>query len=144
MLSLIHVLEWRAAIQLGAIALSDQQGAELTYAGLADAVDRSAAGFAAAGVAPGHVVPVIARNQAGWVTAMLGLIRAGALPAAVVVLAPGFDAAALVSWARERLAGFKCPTGVTVVPELPRNATGKVVRAALRQPFWAGRDRQVS
>ena len=83
MLSLIHVLEWRAAVHPGAIALSDQQGAELTYAGLADAVDRSAAGFAAAGVAPGHVVPVIARNQAGWVTAMLGLIRAGALPAAV-------------------------------------------------------------
>src|SRR5262249_14589246 len=42
---------------------------------------------------------------------------------------PGFDAGALVSWARERLAGFKCPTGVTVVPELPRNATGKVLRA---------------
>ena len=83
MLSLIHVLEWRAAVHPGAIALSDQQGAKLTYAGLADAVDRSAAGFAAAGVAPGHVVPVIARNQAGWVTAMLGLIRAGALPAAV-------------------------------------------------------------
>ena len=83
LLSLIHVLEWRAAVHPGAIALSDQQGAELTYAGLADAVDRSAAGFAAAGVAPGHVVPVIARNQAGWVTAMLGLIRAGALPAAV-------------------------------------------------------------
>ena len=57
---------------------------------------------------------------------------------------PGFDTAALVSWARERLAGFKCPTGVTVVPELPRNATGKVLRATLRQPFWAGRDRQVS
>jgi acyl-CoA synthetase (AMP-forming)/AMP-acid ligase II len=41
-------------------------------------------------------------------------------------------------------AGFKCPTGVTVVSELPRNATGKVLRAALRQPFWAGRDRLVS
>ena len=83
MLSLVHVLEWRAAVHPGAIALSDQRGAELTYAGLADAVDRSAAGFAAAGVAPGDVVPVIARNQVGWVTAMLGLIRAGALPAAV-------------------------------------------------------------
>ncbi len=83
MLSLIHVLEWRAAVHPGAIALSDQQGAELTYASLAAAVDRSAAGFAAAGIAPGDVVPVIARNQAGWVTAMLGLIRAGALPAAV-------------------------------------------------------------
>jgi long-chain acyl-CoA synthetase len=83
LLSLVHVLEWRAAVQPGAIALSDQQGAELTYAGLAAAAERSAAGFAAAGVAPGDVVPVIARNQAGWVTAMLGLIRAGALPAAV-------------------------------------------------------------
>ena len=68
---------------------------------------------------------------------------------AVVVLAPGdaaadIDAAELVSWARERLAGFKCPTGVTVVPELPRNATGKVLRAKLRAPFWTGRGRQVS
>ena len=50
----------------------------------------------------------------------------------------------LIAGVREQLAGFKCPTGVTVVPELPRNATSKVVRAALRQPFWAGRDRQVS
>jgi long-chain acyl-CoA synthetase len=83
LLSLVHVLEWRAAVHPGAIALSDQQGAALTYAGLAAAVDRSAAGFAAAGIGPGDVVPVIARNQAGWVTAMLGLIRAGALPAAV-------------------------------------------------------------
>jgi long-chain acyl-CoA synthetase len=83
LLSLVHVLEWRAAVHPGAIALSDQQGAELTYAGLAAAVDRSAAGFAATGVAPGDVVPVIARNQAGWVTVMLGLIRAGALPAAI-------------------------------------------------------------
>jgi long-chain acyl-CoA synthetase len=49
-----------------------------------------------------------------------------------------------LSWARERLAGFKCPTGVTVVPELPRNAAGKVTRAALREPYWAGRDRRVS
>ena len=57
---------------------------------------------------------------------------------------PGFDPAELVGWARERLAGFKCPTGVTVVSELPRNATGKVLRAALREPFWAGRDRLVS
>ena len=45
---------------------------------------------------------------------------------------------------REAVAGFKCPTGVTVVSELPRNATGKVLRAALREPFWVGRDRLVS
>ena len=83
MLSLVHVLEWRAAVQPGVTALSDQAGAELSYAGLAGAMSRSAGGFAARGVAPGDVVPIIARNQAGWVTAMLGLIRAGALPMAV-------------------------------------------------------------
>jgi len=32
LLSLIHVLAWRAAIHPDAIALSDQRGAELTYA----------------------------------------------------------------------------------------------------------------
>jgi long-chain acyl-CoA synthetase len=83
LLSLVHVLEWRAAVNPEVIALTDQQGAELSYAALAAAAERSAAGFAAAGIAPGDVVPIIARNQAGWVTAMLGLIRAGALPAAV-------------------------------------------------------------
>ena len=83
MLSLLHVLEWRAAVHPGLIALTDDQDAELSYAGLAEAMESSAAGFGAAGVGPGDVVPIIARNQVGWVTAMLGLIRVGTLPAAV-------------------------------------------------------------
>jgi len=82
-LSLVHVLEWRAVVHPGSIALTDDQDAELSYAGLAEAMERSAAGFAAAGVGPGDVVPIIARNKVSWVTAMLGLIRAGALPVAV-------------------------------------------------------------
>jgi long-chain acyl-CoA synthetase len=83
MLSLIHVLEWRASVNADQVALSDDRGAELTYAGLLAAIERSAGAFAAAGVGPGDVVPVMARNQAGWVTAVLGLIRVGAVPAAV-------------------------------------------------------------
>ena len=83
MLSWGQVLEWRAAVTPGAVALSDQLGAELTYAGLAAAVERSAAGYAAAGVQPGDVVPIVARNRAEWAVAMFGLARAGALPAAV-------------------------------------------------------------
>ena len=46
-------------------------------------MEAKAGAFAAAGLGPGDVVPIVARNQAGWVTAMLGLIRLGALPAAV-------------------------------------------------------------
>ena len=83
MLSLVHVAEWRASVNPDQIALTDDRGAELTYAGLRTAVEASAAAFAAAGAGPGDIVPIMARNQVGWVTAMLGLIRAGALPAAV-------------------------------------------------------------
>ncbi|MEU5880773.1 AMP-binding protein [Spirillospora sp. NPDC047279] len=83
MLSLIHVLEWRAAVTPDQVAFSDDRGAELTYAGLAAAAGRAAAGYAASGVSPGDVVPIVARNQAAWVTALFGLVRAGALPAAV-------------------------------------------------------------
>jgi long-chain acyl-CoA synthetase len=83
LLSLIHVVEWRAAVTGDQIALSDHLGAELSYAGLAAQTERSAARFAAAGITPGDVVPILARNQIGWVTAMLGLIRLGALPAAL-------------------------------------------------------------
>jgi long-chain acyl-CoA synthetase len=83
MLSWVHVLEWRAAVTPDAVALTDDRGGELTYAGLAQAMERDAARYAAAGVRPGDVVPILARNQVGWVTAMFGLVRAGALPAAV-------------------------------------------------------------
>ena len=83
MLSWGQVLEWRAAVNPDAVALTDQRGAELTYAGLAEAAERSAAGYAAAGVQPGDVVPIIARNRTEWAVAMFGLARAGALPAAV-------------------------------------------------------------
>jgi long-chain acyl-CoA synthetase len=49
---------------------------------------------------------------------------------ALVVAAPGqpLDPTLLQSWARERLAGFKCPRHIEVVAELPRTATGKIRR----------------
>jgi long-chain acyl-CoA synthetase len=83
LLSWVHVLEWRAAVTPEAVALSDDRGAALTYAGLAAAMERSAAEYAAAGIRPGDVTAIIARNQVGWVTTLFGLVRAGALPAAV-------------------------------------------------------------
>jgi hypothetical protein len=33
---------------------------------------------------------------------------------------------------------------ITVAGELPRNATGRVLRSVLREPHWAGHDRRVS
>jgi acyl-CoA synthetase (AMP-forming)/AMP-acid ligase II len=62
----------------------------------------------------------------------------------VVARSAGLSGGEVIGFARDQLAGFKCPTGVTMVEALPRNATGKVLRAELREPFWAGRDRRVS
>ncbi|MBN8492003.1 MAG: fatty acid--CoA ligase [Burkholderiales bacterium] len=65
---------------------------------------------------------------------------------AVVVPRPGrqIEPASIIAWARERIAGFKVPKSVDVLPELPRNPTGKILRRALRAPYWEGRDRQVN
>lgn len=66
-------------------------------------------------------VAVVARADAEW----------GQVPVAVVV-ATDFDQPALTAWARERLASFKVPRAWVRVDALPRNATGKLDRAALR------------
>ena len=43
----------------------------------------------------------------------------------------GFDEAALIAYARARLAGYKCPKQVFQRASLPRNHVGKIVRGAL-------------
>ncbi|MWK39247.1 AMP-binding protein [Actinomadura sp. J1-007] len=83
LLSLTHVLEWRASVTRDHAALGDHRGAVLTFGELAAAAERAAAGYAAAGVREGDVVPIVARNSVRWAVAFFGLIRAGALPAAV-------------------------------------------------------------
>jgi malonyl-CoA/methylmalonyl-CoA synthetase len=57
---------------------------------------------------------------------------------AVVVATPGAtDEAAILAALRDRLAKFKLPKRVLIVAELPRNAMGKVQKAALRQTYGA-------
>jgi acyl-CoA synthetase (AMP-forming)/AMP-acid ligase II len=71
--------------------------------------------------------------------------RWGETPMAVVVRRPGSDLTeqALRAYCRDRLAGFKCPTSVVWVDELPRNPSGKVLKKVLRAPYWEGRERPV-
>ncbi|MEQ8857542.1 MAG: AMP-binding protein [Pseudomonadales bacterium] len=42
----------------------------------------------------------------------------------------------LITWARERLANFKCPRAVDFVADLPRSAAGKIQRRVVRAPYW--------
>lgn len=72
--------------------------------------------------------------------------RWGEAVKAIVVLKPGRmpDPASVIAFARTRIAGFKCPKSIDFVETLPRNPAGKILRRALREPYWAGRERGVN
>ncbi|MEL7040111.1 MAG: long-chain-fatty-acid--CoA ligase [Pseudomonadota bacterium] len=49
----------------------------------------------------------------------------------------------IIAWAREKIAGYKCPKSVDYIEALPRNPSGKILRKDLREPYWAGQERRV-
>ena len=66
----------------------------------------------------------------------------------VVQLRPGFAASPalaneLVDFVRGRLAPFKCPRTIDFVDDLPRLPSGKIQRRIVREPYWAGRTKQI-
>jgi fatty-acyl-CoA synthase len=65
---------------------------------------------------------------------------------AVVVARAGerLDPEEVRRFCRERLAGYKVPRRIVLVDEVPRNASGKVLKSALREPYRKGQTRSVS
>ncbi|PWR22051.1 fatty acid--CoA ligase [Zavarzinia compransoris] len=65
---------------------------------------------------------------------------------AVVVPKPDSrpDADEIIAFARTRIAGYKVPRSVDFVEYLPRNASGKLLKRELREPYWVGRERRVN
>lgn len=66
--------------------------------------------------------------------------RWGEVPKALVVLRPGQQATEqdLITFCRDRMAHFKAPKSVDFVDTLPKTATGKVQKFALREHYWVG------
>jgi acyl-CoA synthetase (AMP-forming)/AMP-acid ligase II len=64
---------------------------------------------------------------------------------AAVTLRPGASVTSdeLKSFCKERLAHFKVPKAFDVVDALPKTLIGKILRRALRAPYWEGREREV-
>jgi fatty-acyl-CoA synthase len=83
-----------------------------------------------------EVEGVLLRHPSVQEVAVVGLPHEkwGEAPHAFVVLKPGATLTEdeLRGFARERLAGFKVPKGMTVVTELPKTATGKIQKYVLR------------
>ncbi len=64
---------------------------------------------------------------------------------AIVVRAPGEDPthSDLIDWVRQRIAGYKAPKSIDFVDTLPRNASGKILRRQLRDPYWEAHGRKI-
>jgi len=65
---------------------------------------------------------------------------------AAVMMAPGVEAvdeATLIAWCHERIAGFKCPRSIDFHDALPREASGKLMKRKLREPYWQDRGRRI-
>lgn len=62
----------------------------------------------------------------------------GEVPKALVMLKSGQHAEAqeLMSFCRDRMAHFKAPKSVEFVDDLPKTATGKIQKFALRERYW--------
>jgi len=84
-----------------------------------------------------EVEGVLLRHPAVQEVAIVGLPHEkwGETPHAFVLLRDGGQATEeeIIGFARERLAHFKAPRGVTFVDELPKTATGKIQKYVLRK-----------
>jgi long-chain acyl-CoA synthetase len=66
--------------------------------------------------------------------------RRGEQPVAFVAAAEGqgMNEKALIEFIRSRLADYKVPKQIIVLPSLPKNATGKILKTELRKQFSSG------
>jgi long-chain acyl-CoA synthetase len=90
-------------------------------------------------VYPAEVENALAGHPAIVDLAVIGVPseRWGETVKAIVVRAPNVDVdpADIIAYARDRLARYKCPTSVDFTDELPRNASGKIMKKVLRDQY---------
>ena len=85
-------------------------------------------------VYPAEVEQAMARHDAVREVAVVGVPHPkwGEVPKAFVVTGRDVSAEELRGWCRQHLATYKIPQEIVFVSELPRNATGKVLKKNLR------------
>ena len=64
---------------------------------------------------------------------------------AFVVLQPdsSLELEDLISFCRDKIAGYKIPRRLQIIEELPRNPSGKILKKILREPYWESAGRNI-
>jgi fatty-acyl-CoA synthase len=94
-----------------------------------------------------EIEKVIAAHPAVYEVAVFGVPddKWGEVPRAAVVLKPGASVSVeqICEHVRAHLASFKTPKAVDFLNELPKGSTGKILKRALREPYWAAMEKKV-
>lgn len=98
-------------------------------------------------VYPRDVEEVLAAHPSVREVVVVGLPdgKWGEAVTAFVALRAGHagDEMAIIAHARAALAGYKVPKSVRFIDEIPKSAVGKLLRRAVREPFWQGHERRI-
>ena len=99
-------------------------------------------------VYPAEVEAVLASHPDLIEVAVIGVPDAkwGESVKACVVRRKGstLNAQELIDWCTDKLASYKRPRSVDFLDALPRNASGKMLKRELREPYWIGYARKVN
>ena len=96
---------------------------------------------------PAEVEGVLAAHPKVADVAVIGVPddKWGETVKALIIPKPGTNLTAeeLLTWAMDKLAGYKRPSSVDFVETIPRNPSGKILKKDLREKYWQGQQRQV-
>ena len=127
---------------VGDIAYSDEEG----YYYICDRrIDMIISG--GVNIYPAEIEAVLTAHPAVADVAVIGVPdeQWGESVKAVVALHPGVTATAdeLIAFCGERLADYKRPRSLDFVDELPRSPSGKLLKNAIRKPYWEAAGRKI-
>ena len=143
--SLIHEMVDSASLLDSPTALR----ARLAEDGYLYLVDRTSDMIVSGGynVYPREVEDALAAHPAVREVVVVGLPddKWGESVCAFVALRAGVqaDEVELIAFARDKVASYKVPKQVRFIDEVPKSPVGKLLRRAVRDPFWQGRERKI-